>query len=421
MGLFSWLSNNRKKENIPTISNDNANIDRISTGVTYSRRQTISIFGKNNQNNYALLSMYNDLPDVFAPISFIIDACKIVPIHHMRNDKIVENSPVIETLKKPNQYYNQTEFLSAILTDYFLFGNAFINFIKPVGFRRVTKLYQLPGFATEPILHNLASMDFRENYVKYYRCIFENTSIEPTANEVFHMKYINPNPAGYYLGRSPLMSAFKTSESLIANYNARVSIYQRGGALAFITPTEMGTFQPADIKILQKAYDNKFGVNENQSPHMLADKPLNAQSIAPNYGGLQLNQNATQDFQKICSVLKIPSVLINDNTTSTYNNMATAIRMAYENVFIPNLRMLINGLSEKVFNLPKNEMLVPDFSEINVLQDDMEKKKNILTTLWNDNVLTREEYRVSMNYSDEIPTGQQTKTTLENQNNNNNE
>lgn len=384
------------KENIPVVVNNGEALpQRI---ITTSQQIQNAIIGLNNtQNKYALFKMFCDLPDVYAPVSYIVDAIKNVPIYHYRNDKIVEDSNVIKLLNNPNQYMTNGGFKQSYFTDLILFGESFINKIKPVGFRDVKQLYILPSLYTKPVLKDLASADFRTNYVSYYQCQFDGTYIEPQAETVFHKLNYNPSSTGYYKGRSVLMSAILTSESLLANYSARVNLYENGGAMAVISAKEAGSVNSDDITAIAKAYQAKIGIIKGKMPHLLSDKPLNAQSISPNLAGLQLNENKLQDYQSICSVLHIPSVLLNDTTNSTYNNMETAIRLAFENVFIPYLREYTEDLS--VFlGLPKNEKLMPDFSEISVLQADQEKKSNIMSKMYNDGVISREEYRLALNY-----------------------
>lgn len=344
------------------------------------------------QNAEALILMYNDLPEVQAPINFIIDSLSIIPYMHTRNDKEVNDSKVISLLKKPNQYQTENDFIKLFFLNRIALGAGYINRIKPIGFRTTKQLYVLPTQNTEPVIEVVSKNDYRLNTIQGYITSFGGSEITIDKDSVFVQRETSLIDNNYYESRSRLMSAIMTSDSLRNNYHARIKLLKDRGAVGLITPSDPNTTLTKDeANRLREQFYEGSGLTGNKYPFHIGGRSMNYTSTSMNASELELINNKNKDFEIVCNVLGLDPALFGLGN-NTYNNKKLAKTSFYEDVIIPYFDNYLQLLSN-IFELPKNEKLVADYSQIAAMQEDYEKLVNANTKLWNDGLITEAEAR----------------------------
>ncbi len=372
----------------------------IVTPTTIPQTWGNSIFypiNNTTQSGEALISMFNDLPEIQAPVNYAIDSLSIIPFSHYRNDKEIQNSKVLKLLQNPNQYQTELDFTKMFFLNRIMLGLGYINRVKPTGFTATKQLYVLPTQSTEPVLEEKNLKDLRLNKIVGYTTNFGLGEISLDESEVFVQRETSLIDNNYYDARSRLMSAILTSDSLRNNYEARIKLISDRGAVAIVSPSGQDeTIDPDAATDMQNSFYNKFGLKGDKQPVAVLPRGVNVNQIGMNATELELLPSKEKDFSIVCNVLGIDPALFGIGN-NTYNNKKLAKTSFYEDTIIPYFNNYL-ALLTKVFELPENESLVPDYSQIAAMQEDYEKIVNANSKLWNDGAITEKEYREATGY-----------------------
>lgn len=300
----------------------------------------------------SLIDMSNTIPEVNAIIAYISQVVSRVPwVLEDKNGKIIEKHPFIDLLKNPNENYSYELFQQNTCFNFFTLGNVFLNFSKPVGFSEIKRIYNVPAQymkvwtnQTDNEGNLYKDIDFRSVQLTGYKFKDTDTSktiIEFLPDEIVHFKDTNINfDKGQWLyGQSRLYSAIMAITSLKSIYEAKVSAYQKHGAISLISPQNpMASISPEEKMRWENNFTGNYGLTGNKSPFYYASAPVNVNTIGIDIARLQLTQMSQHDFGVLCSVLGgFPSRLLNDNRASTYNNMNEDKKSLYTNIVCPYL------------------------------------------------------------------------------------
>lgn len=353
---------------------------------------------KSDASLYALKSMYEEIPEVNAPINYILDKMANIHFDHYRKNgeakQLIENSDIMNVLDEPNQYMNKSDLIKTFFLNRLVFGVGYINRVIPFGFSEPSQLYILPSQTTKPVQEIISKKDPRLNSIKGYNTDFGEGELTLTADEVIVQYEANLDMKLDAI-RSRLMSAIMTSKSLSYNYEARVKIYKDRGAIGLIAPSDPNaSVTKEQAEQVRNEFNEETGITGNKKPIRVSRAAMQYTSIGFNVKDLMLNENKLQDFQTVCSVLQIDPALFGVGR-DTYNNKILAKINFWEDTGQPQFNAFLELLG-KVFNLPENEMLIADYSDVPALQADLEKKTNSNSKAWNDDVITEREYRESI-------------------------
>jgi HK97 family phage portal protein len=344
-----------------------------------------------SQNSTALISMYNDLPEIQIPVNYLLDSMSVIPYYHYRNGEKVENSPYIETLDNPNQYQTRTDYIKMFELNRIVLGAGYTNKVKAIGMPK-TQLYVLPTQKTEAVLSETNLSDIRTNSITGFITDFGQGQIKLTKEEVFYQLEIGLIPDNYFVGRSRLMSAILTSDTLRFNYEARLKSLKDRGASYIISPSgQEDTLTPEQAQQMREKYHSENGITGNKFPGLISPRSLSVANTSLNIGELELLGNKETDLSTVCNVLQVSPILFNVGKPS-FNNLKVANTSFWEDT-VPSYFNAYLELHERVFDLPANEEFRADYSDIPSLQSDLEKLTNSSSKAWNDNVLYESEYR----------------------------
>jgi len=288
---------------------------------------------KDNQNNSLLLSYFNDIAEVQAPILKFADAATLV--------KIKSNVPEVEKLlSKPNPFQNYGEYISQFIIYKRLMGNSIVNAFSPLTAdgKKPIHLFNLsPEFVK---IQTSKDKDFRFNTIELY--IFDSgdarkNKLEIDPEYILHVKESNPNFSNdqYLFGLSRYASCYRNIETLSNGYDAKKNIYKNGPRLA-ITGKAQGDFASVntedDLRGVQERY-KKYGMREQDYNAFITDMPLDVKVISFNVQDLQITEMNASDFQRLCDAQTIDSRCFSDLKGSTFTNKEAALNDFYNNSF----------------------------------------------------------------------------------------
>ena len=356
----------------------------------------------NEADSEALILMYNELPEIQIPVNYIIDSLSVIPIHHatVLSDGTylrTKNNYINDVINKPNQWATtSTAFIKDYLLNRLLLGAGYINTIKPGG--QVSQMYVLPSKNTQGVIES-NKVDVRLANIDFYYTNFGNGRIKLKGDEVvsdYESSFIIPTENTYIQAYSRLMSAVLASKSLKYNYEAKVKLYQDRGALGLIFPKDSNAIldKTASDK-LKTAYQTNAGIIGTKSPFLTGSVPLEYVPITFNAADLQLQENRIQDFNMLCALYGIDPVIFG-LTPSTFANKEWATINMWENKLKPIMKAYLQVLS-RAFELPDNELFIPDYSGVAVLAKANLSKVDAYSKMLSDGVITVEQYQAALN------------------------
>jgi HK97 family phage portal protein len=198
--------------------------------------------------------------------------------------------------------------------------------------------------------------------------------------DVVHLKWANPKYVygGQYFGVSPMKVAEKiiqkqnnidnTSKNQIGNGGPRAIAFMDGG-----DETLASSMQQDDFKESFKKYA------ANGDSHIpLSPVPLGKITLDESVQSMGLIESSSDGLRTLSSVLSFPSVLLNDNASSTYNNVSEARRSAWTDCITRHLDVFANGFTRAIISeedIKAGICFKWDYSEITELMDDQVKKE----------------------------------------------
>lgn len=360
------------------------------------------------QNNYKLIELYSELVEVKAIIDYIsLNRSKIKYELWLGTEenpiKKVEKHPIIDILNKPNQYDSLGELRKKLVVYKKLLGNSYLNALKPVGFSQPSKLFVLP---TQNVKINVTDVnDYRLSDVVNYQYTYKGNQITISKDDILHIKETNVNNIDnelFVYGQSPIISAKLPLTSLKAAYSAKTQLYQHG-ARAILTSRADGMNQitPQDADKELNRLNNKYGLTEGQYQFMISHLPLDVIPISHSVSELQINENNLADYQALCKCYNIPSIILNDNSNSTYNNIREAKTQVWFGNFIPEEQDLSKDICQfllELFGETKDYFIKLDLSSIEDIKESTNEQSERIINQYNSGIISLNEAREKLGY-----------------------
>jgi HK97 family phage portal protein len=357
----------------------------------------MAILMPDNLENY-IKQGYAMNSDLYSIINYIITSASSIPYELLQKQADGTLKPPNEReeriinfrnlLKQPNPHYSWPAYVEAQLGYKLITGNCYgYKIAAPSGIRKGEPLglYVMPAHFVDIVGGSITEP------VGGYRIRLLQT--DPIERElVFHSKYFNPDTncggGSDLYGMSPIKAMIRLLSSSNAGFEANVSAFQNGGATGIITPKP--TPNDSEQIITKEQWDeakrkwakNETGTNNFNKVAFLS-QPIDYHRLGLSPVDLAIIAAMNLTYRQQCRIFKFPSVLLNDNETSTYNNVSEAKKMFYTDCLMPELNTLYQDMHEWLV-VPFGEDLVlrPDFSKIEVLQENKQEKAVWLHASW---------------------------------------
>lgn len=348
----------------------------------------------------AFVDMFYNIPEIYSIVDYLSSMYASVPIKvgKTNNDgtfieiKTGQAAVIAERIENPNKYNQRYDFDKLFWTFLLTTGNSFIHAVRTNYSKIPTELYVLPANEVELLLKNANYSNFETNEILKYVLNFGSIiDFEPT--DTLHLKYPNLRfNDNYFLGISPLQSAIMLSDSLKNSYDLKVSMYQNRGAMGILSTADVNN--PIDNpQELHDKYVEKYGTGLTKRQILITTSNVNWQPMNMPFNDFEIIQNQSNDFKTLCTLYNVPSALMNNTDSSSYNNISTFRKIIYTQNINPMLERyckkltVLTGANELGFEVK------PDFTNIPEMQEDNLSLNQILEIQFRNGIISRDEWR----------------------------
>lgn len=401
------------------------------------KKEFITLFNQISNKKYnseSLLKLAETVSQLNSVINYTGNKADDIPIRHV---KLIGNSKYkdlgeTELLKEINKIKK-----SDVIQQVIINGNAYIKKGNTPGFKFPTSFeilhspstYNIPEKSLDIYGNPVINIPQYENPLSFYRQELETGMMKRIElEEIIHIRDINPRKKGanYYYGASRVYAATQSLLVLKNMYETINTILSAKGALGFLSRnSKTGELDPMMwkeiIEDLEEKINNEYGTTDGRKAIMatFSDAKWNRMdSPIQDFLPVELT---SQEFAQLCNQLGgIPDILFNSKGNTTYNNYETALKVFYINCLQPLMTNIYTTISNDLGLNRSNELLMPDYSEIECLKPDGKaeaEEENIeyeyYTKLYDNNLITLNEYLTQLKqpikpggniYKSELPT-----------------
>jgi len=303
---------------------------------------------------------YGDNPLVYMIVKRIaFSSASIKRVKYDEEGEMSENSVILDLLRRPNQDDDEIEFREKINELLLLTGNCFIRIVRGEGGLGV----ELEILLTQRV--EIVCSETTNLILSYQYTLANGRMIRYEVDDVLHIKtsnVVNIDGVGMKYGLSPLQSAWIVVASSMEKLKADASIFKSRGIIGILTTdSDTPMLEPERAK-LQKQFDKTAGGAENYNKINVSTSRLRYLQTGMSPTDLQLLDGILASLRLLCGVYGMPSVLFNDTASSTYNNVATAKRTAYTDVYIP----LANKVDKELSKWLSKQLGVEEYIEVDL-------------------------------------------------------
>lgn len=252
-----------------------------------------------------------------------------------KDDQVVENSPLIKVLDRPNDRFSLYQFLYAWATNYNVFGDAFVYAKKGVGkdLGSISEMYVIPSHKV-----NIEKGDWLQP--------IKGIKIKGTANldsitpKDYFQSFIYNLDSDTYFGFSPLIAAAYDCQLLKKGKLRLNTSMDNGGVNAIIAPAKDkdGFIVPQAANELEKDLNS----NKNANRTMFLRQAVEVTKVGSTPVELGILDGSKEAVTALCFAYGIPVDLYYGQ--SKYENAKEAKKSLYESAAIPLINVFCNDL-----------------------------------------------------------------------------
>jgi hypothetical protein len=325
------------------------------------------------------------IAEIFYPIDFIADACASLPYKlvdkNTLEEVVINNSNLQKLIQNPNPYDKFSDLVYKGVFNKFSDGNCYDYTKIPDSYKNATidlisNIWTLAPDVTKPKykkeIPNPFAIKSKSDLIDYYVTnFFYKQSID--AKFVNHYTLLSIDKNG--IGASPLNAVAKNIDNLIQVYSARYNVYAKnmnGGILAKESTNASGIEAVVDAPTRDKIIDDlkeRNGLTGDKNFIGVSSVPLKFLKTIATIQELQPFDETEADAVAIASVFGLDADLVPKRNPSKFANKIDGERKLWQSVIKSNA--IERGLElSKAYYLPDNVIFYPDFSQVEILQED---------------------------------------------------
>jgi len=207
-----------------------------------------------------------------------------------------------------------------------------------------------------------------------------------STDEVIHVKYYNPSITNgqQWRGLSPLQVLSKRLTRLNAGMDASVAQMQNGGVPGIVY--EKSDFAIETLGQRKNDFASYLRNSSNKGAPYFAAGEMGYLALGLSLADMDVSDLSGVDFTKLCNAYKFPEILLNNQDSSTFNNVASAEKLLYTNSILPNIYLMRDAIIKGVIPMYAldgvKRTIEIDLSEIPALQEDMKMQADALNAMW---------------------------------------
>jgi len=376
--------------------------EMLSTGMPLTRDSKMKDYIKEG---------YEGNPDVFSIViklaGMFAQVMSNIRLMQKQGDKDIEidNAEIDAILENTNYYQNFYEFCRHWAVSYYITGNSIVYAPRLTGGINKSKLTK-DGLIMMPTQNiNIFSSGWRKPIGYYALDINQSYKIDP--QDVWHERFaptLSYEGGKNFMGMSPVKVAANIINSQNKGYEITAKMYSYGhppGILSKEVEGNSETTAEQESKFRER-YKTKYQGANNMAVPIFTLGKMNYTKIGyDNLQELQVIAMSEHGRRIFCNIVQVPSQLFNDTTGSTYNNMNEASKAIYTGRIIPDVSQFCAGFNS-IIKAYGDFWVKPDYSGIDCLQEEKEKKVIWVSKLFNDGIITGDQYLEMLG---EEPTG----------------
>jgi len=371
----------------------------LSTAVNVSTSIYPSWLDVENINTYVTVD------DVYSIVSYLAQTAARIPMYGY---EIVDDS-ALKSMKK----YSKTSLLGKHYQTKAMQDlpeqDRFVEFLNSMSYEDKVMYYtilyvtgelflykeviELGPNAGKVILHPMKGanviVNISENFpqrVVSYRYFDMGFDGNLSTDEVIHVKYYNPSITNgqQWRGLSPLQVLTKRLTRLNAGMDASVAQMQNGGVPGIVY--EKSDFAIETLGQRKNDFASYLRNSSNKGAPYFAAGEMGYLALGLSLADMDVSDLSGVDFTKLCNAYKFPEILLNNQDSSTFNNVASAEKLLYTNSILPNIYLfrdaIVNGVIPMYAVDGLKRTIEIDLSEIPALQEDMKMQADALNSMW---------------------------------------
>jgi HK97 family phage portal protein len=350
------------------------------------------------------INTYTTVDDVYSIISYLATTAARI--------KLYPYEIVDDTMMKSYKNYSQTSLIGKHMMRKALVdlkdSDKFTMFMDSISYEDKVKYYSLLYMTGELFLYKevvelgpnagkvylhalnsqnmtiVISQDFPQRVIGYkYFDFAVDTTFKP--EEIIFVKYFNPTITNgqQWRGLSPLQVLSKRLTRWNAAMDASVAQMQNGGVPGIVY--EKNDFAVETLGQRKMDFASYLRNSSNKGAPYFAAGEMGYIPLGLSLADMDVSDLAGIDFTKLCNAYKFPEILLNNQDSSTFSNVATAEKLLYTNSILPNIHMLKDALVKSIvpmYNDGIKRTIEIDLSDIPALQEDMKAQADALNTMW---------------------------------------
>lgn len=341
---------------------------------------------------------YLSNPDVYAIIKKIADVGSDIPLKVYRNEggqwEEIEDSELLEVIKKPNRNQTTQEFIEECIIQLLNTGNVYILKTQAIGFEDAS------GLSMEVLPSGMVTIQTNEDLsIKNYVYDYARTkTYEP--DQIIHIKYIDPSQRGKeeHYGLSPLQAACLTLEGSNNSHDASAQLLKNKGISGLLSTDGDVQASPEMAKLMQMQIQQQIDGTNSYGKIPVSSVPMKYVQTGMSPTDLKIMELNTQRLRTLCAVFGMDSSLFNDPQNKTYSNRTEAKKDMYTSAVIPVVNKILTGLNKDLIE-EDDTAIRPDTSGIEALQKDKKMQAETAKIYVDAGILTIDEVREDMGRS----------------------
>jgi len=364
----------------------------LSTGLTLGKDSKMKDYVREGyEGNLDLFSIVTRLAGMFA---MVLNGSKIIQVIGEKEEEI-ENDEISRFLENTNYYQNFFEFCRHWAISFYVTGNGIVYAPRYTAGLNKGKL-TTDGMIMMPTQNvTIYSKGWRQPIGEYALDINETYKISPI--DVWHERLspcLDFSNGKNFMGMSPIKVAHDIINGQNKGYEVTAKMYAYGHPPGILSKeAEQGDETTADQESkFRERYRTKYqGIDNMAIPIFSLGKLAYTKIGYDNLKELEIVSMSEHGLRALCRLLQVPSQAFNDTAASTFNNMNEASKMMYTNRLIPDVTQFCSGFN-KILRAYGDFKLKPDFSNIEALQEDKQKKVVWVSQMFNDGIITGDDY-----------------------------
>lgn len=346
--------------------------DMLSSGVPLTNDSNIKDYvNEGYEGNPDLFSIVMKLGGMFASVP--------LRLKEIKGDKEedAENAEITKLMTTTNYYQTWNEFKVTWAIFSYITGNSIVYAPKFEGGMNQGKIDN-DGLLMVPAQNiTIVSGGWRKPIDKYVLDL-DQMGYGLKAENVWHERFaptLKYEGGANFMGTSPLKVAKNIINSQNKGYEVTAKMYSYGHPPGIISKeTEGGETTTEQEANFRKTYKQKYqGIDNMTVPIFTLGKLAFTKIGYDNLKELDVINMSEHGRRVFCNLLQTPAELFNDTAAKTYNSQLLAEKSIYTNRIMPDLTSFCEGFTQLI--KPYGDYkLVPDYSNIEALQEDRERK-----------------------------------------------